>query len=105
MVVGHLAGQFADGREAQVDRRWREALGEQPAAVGVGQGLREGGSRLLAALFPGLLAALGEELPEAFLIGAAGAQRGDAVEHQADQPGLELVCRVLTDWKWSEAME
>ncbi len=35
VVVGHLAGQFADGGEAQVDRRRGETLGEQPAAVGV----------------------------------------------------------------------
>jgi hypothetical protein len=37
VVVGHLAGQFPDGREAQVDRRRGEALGEQPRAVAAGE--------------------------------------------------------------------
>ncbi len=81
LVVGHLAGELADGRKPQVDRRGRQALCQEQGPVLSDERLGESWIRARAP-------DPSEEPHQTGPVGAPGVFGGQPVKHQADQTGL-----------------
>ncbi len=88
LIVGHLAGELADRREPEVDRRGGKALGQERRPVLLDQGL---GERRPCPRDPDPAKEGRQPRP----VGAPGVDGGDAIEDQIDQPGLgvRVPCR------------